>query len=537
MMTTDDQFERAITRWFEDSAPHRMPERVLDATFERTRQSRQDVGWGTRLRALPRPVPAMAGAAMLVVAMMALAIGSVGGPAPTPSATPSPTPGPIQTSGGMWPQTSLEEIRQAQARADAGDPDVMWQVTGVIEWQLAQHHPKDAPIFLRFLEEKLGWQNYRWDEAFAHPDGLVDGDVVYVRCAGGDATDRYRSSDPERRECAPTIDDRRYETVKINIAQLDRQGPGGIWVVTGWEIIEPAEQVAQPSEAEIEASMGAFLQARIAGEGAEALVDFFPMDPWEAERVDREIPLLYATSSGAPYVRAESSLSEGPAWPSGTMWYEVRLFSRDDETVVAQRFSLERDDAGRWRVVYHFEPGTEDGIPVAVTFAFLDGAVTYRARPPFGPSQDGYRDRDRLAIEGLLPHDDAPRRVLVMLADPRPIGPDCSAGPAADDAEALAGIIRSDPDLDATVPVAVSVGGIPALQVDVVTRGPNPCFALLEDAPFTIGSDRARLILLDLPAGSTAKVLAIATITDEDSFETVVAAAQPIVDSIEIHAP
>ena len=195
--------------------------------------------------------------------------------APTPDTSPpsDPTSTPAQRSGGMWPQTNLEEVRQAQALADDGDPDVMFQVTGVIEWQLAQHHPKDAPIFRRFLEEKLGWENYRWDESIAHPDGLVPGDVVYVRCGSGDANDRYRS-DRGLRGCAPTIDGVRYETVKVNVAQPDRQGPGGIWVVTRWEIIEPAEQVAPPSEAEIQASLGAFLQARVDGEGAEGFADF-----------------------------------------------------------------------------------------------------------------------------------------------------------------------------------------------------------------------------------------------------------------------
>ena len=219
------------------------------------------------------------------------------------------------------------------------------------------------------------------------------------------------------------------------------------------------------------------------------------------------------------------------------MRFAVRLFTANDETVVEQWFSVERDDAGRVRVVFHFQPTTENGSAVRVTYGFLDGVVTYRTGSPLEPSQDGYRDRDRLAIDGTLPDDDAPRRVLIMLADPRPIGPDCSEAPAPADAQALARSIRSDPDFEATAPVAVTIGGIPALQVDVVATGPNPCFILLKDAPFTIGSDRARLFLLDLPAGSRARILAIATITDEDSFETVVGTAKPIVDSIEIHAP
>ena len=139
----------------------------------------------------------------------------------------------------LWPQTSLEELRQAQELADAGDPRYTWQLDKGLEDQVGQHHPDDAEIFGRFLQEELGWEDFRWDEAAAHPDGLDPGAVVYIRCAPG-GTNRMYADDPEAR-CAPTIDELRYESVKINVAQLDRQGPSGIWVVTGWEEIEPFE--------------------------------------------------------------------------------------------------------------------------------------------------------------------------------------------------------------------------------------------------------------------------------------------------------
>ena len=475
---------------------------------------------------------------LAMIGLVAGLIGLTGSPTPDSSPTPDPSTTPIQTSGGMWPQTSLAEVRQAQALADAGEPSVMWQVTGVIELQLAQHHPKDAPIFLRFLEDRLGWENYRWDEAFAHPDGLVDGDVVYVRCGDGDAVDRYRASNPRLRGCAPTSDDGGSETVKINIAQLDRKGPGGIWVVTNWEIIEPATGAGAPSEAEIQASLGAFLQARIDGEGAEAFVNVSEYAFLAEEWVEPTVPLLYATSSGEPYERSAFDVVDGTAWPTGSMQVEVRLFADDDKTVVEQRFWLERDEAGRLRVVYRFEPGTEDGKSVRVTYGFLDGVVTYRADLPLSASQDGFRAADRLAVDGLLPNDDAPRRVAVFLADPRAIGPDCTEAAPSADAQTLAARIRANPTFEAAVPAAITVGGIPALQMDVVLAPEaGRCSApLFTHAAFHVGADRARITLLDLPAGSDARVLAIVTITDEDSFETVTGYADRIVGSIEIHA-
>jgi hypothetical protein len=172
---------------------------------------------------------------------------------------------------------------------------------------------------------------------------------------------------------------------------------------------------------------------------------------------------------------------------------------------------------------------------------------------PHAPSQDDDA-RDVIRIFSLEP-DPSERRnweILTMLADPRPIGPGCEEGPAPADAEALARSIRSDPDFEATAPVVVTIGGTRALQMDVVLApGARSCPwkdwndpdisemtpLLLKDAPFVDGPDRARLYLLDLPEGSAARVLALATITDEDSFETVLESAKPIVDSIEVHTP
>ena len=464
-----------------------------------------------------------------------------GTPSPSvePTVSTSATPPATTAYGQLWPQTSLEEVRQAQELADAGDHRYTWQVAPELgNGQLAQHHPKDAEIFTRFLEEKLGWESYLWDEAFAHPEGLDDGDVVYIRCAPGGTNSLY-PADPASPGCAPTIDERSYETVKINVAQLARQGPRGIWVVTGSEMIEPAEQVPPPSDAEITAFLEAFLLARIDGEGAEDYAGSAEDDLNAVERMNQGIPLLYATSSGAPYERSAFELVDGPVWPSGQMLFDVSLFADNGETTVEQRFSLERDESGRLRLVYNVQPDgpgtTENGKAMPVQYGFLDDEVTYSAAYPLEPANDGFNDSNRLGIDGLLPDDDTLRRVLVMLADPRPIEPGCAEAPAAADAEALARSIQSDPDFEATAPVSVTIGGAPALRMDVIGQpGGNSCDLLLKDAPFSVES-RARLYLLDLPVGSQARVLAIATITDEDSFETVLDWAAPIVDSIEFH--
>ncbi len=384
MMATDERLDELISGWLEASAPHGVPMRVLDATFERTRESRQQAGWrgllgGTRMT---RFAPVLGGAAVVVVAaalalnffarqpavgepiasadprspflgtwistsdadggtqtmivraaadgaaadggveivvtddiatvcsrgpstMTGVGLVDVGdslviaSPAYTcddgsepqtlsgppldeqlrdltfvrdaqagtladnfggiwlregpedPSTTdgPSTTDSPLSDLQPLWPQMSLEAVRQAQELADAGDPRYPWQVDPDRWLEPAQHHPFDTEFFAHFLENMLGWEGFRWVEGMAHPDGLDPGDVVFVRCAPGEADPPLYQSDRDLRGCAPTIDGLRYERVKINVAQLARQGPNGIWVVTGWAMIEPAVENTSPSDA------------------------------------------------------------------------------------------------------------------------------------------------------------------------------------------------------------------------------------------------------------------------------------------------
>ena len=66
----------------------------------------------------------------------------------------------------------------------------------------------------------------------------------------------------------------------------------------------------------------------------------------------QKIPLLYATTSDAPYERSEFELVQGPVWPSGWMEFKVRLFAEGGETVVEQPFVVDRGEDGRLVLVY-----------------------------------------------------------------------------------------------------------------------------------------------------------------------------------------
>ena len=101
-MAGNERFDDSIGRWLEDTAPARMPERVLAATFERTRRSRQQPGWrGILERLQMHRSPVLGGAAVVVAAVLALnlfpLLGPAGMPAPSPSPTASPSVEPAAT--------------------------------------------------------------------------------------------------------------------------------------------------------------------------------------------------------------------------------------------------------------------------------------------------------------------------------------------------------------------------------------------------------------------------------------------------------
>jgi len=464
---------------------------------------------------------------------------------------PEPT-----TSGGMWPQSSLDEVREAQRLADAGDLRYTWQV----EPELAAHLD-DAEIFARFLWEELGWEEFRggvYRGSLRHPGGEVFDDIVFVRCAPGQTNPLYPNDDLGG-GCAPTIDEFRYETVQIGVAQLGRRDhPSGIWVVTRWVVLQSSsqlhtidnqvQQVVPPSDAEVADLMEVFLQARVDGEGAQeylseqtlqARVDGEGGTLWEA------VPVLYSTTTGASYERFEVERVEGPVWPEGWLEMKVRLFAEGGQTVVEQFFFLDRHPDGRFVLEYQDDRTTENGTAVPEPYGILDGEVTFHA---VGSTWAVYLPRPDSAF--LFHVSDS--ALLMVLADPLPTEPACAEGRGPVSAEALAQIVRSNPDLEATVPVAVSVGGIDALRLDVsAARGATVCpSVLVRDSAGGFGGQggipvvsrpqgaaldrgqRMRLYLVDLPEGS-ARTLAIAIVGPEADFERVVEAAAPIVDSFE----
>ena len=125
-MTTDRQLDDKISRWLEAEAPIQLPDRVLGATFERTRTTRQQGGWRTLLGRthMNRSVLALGGGAV-VVAAIGLALGlyvnnpssGVGGPG-----SPSPSPAPTRQASVAQPSSEPSAATQPTSMPGGGLP-------------------------------------------------------------------------------------------------------------------------------------------------------------------------------------------------------------------------------------------------------------------------------------------------------------------------------------------------------------------------------------------------------------------------------
>jgi hypothetical protein len=173
------------------------------------------------------------------------------------------------------------------------------------------------------------------------------------------------------------------------------------------------------------------------------------------------------------------------------------------------------------------------------TFAFLYGEVTFHAGRPWGDHAESYLDP---RLFWLIGPDDASIEILANPVLPEGLCDDHPRVPAS--AEEVARAIRSNPDLQTTVPVAQRVGGIDALRLDVAAvPGASTCFGDLVPvvrvpnrvAWGNLVQDRlGRLYLVDLPGGS-GRALAIWITAPEPAFERAVEAAAPVVDSFQFH--
>ncbi len=541
----NESMDRVLVDWLREG-PERGPLDGLERSLAATRRVGQRPGWTLPGRWIPVGLTGTTGRvqgpilAMVVLALLTLALVSA---ALFVAAQRQPPPLPA-----MWPQGTLDEVRAAQARADAGDPDVTWQVDP--SWSIDLEPLIGTAISERFLREGLGWESFlpMSSTTYSEAGGPDVNAVVFIRCAPGGMNplaDRYPDMEPEYRACAPTLDDVRYETVWYTVGQPVRADPTGIWVVTEWKMLPPAEQAPPPPDADVTAVLQSFLDARVEGAGAEAFL--LPGgDALGLPSQDGGGPLLYAATGGSRYERSEIRRVSGPQWPAGRIESTVRLVA-EDGAVVEQHFVVVRRDDGRLGLVYG--TASEDGDPPTIEdgrarYSLLDGGVTFAAAPTLDARLEG---RTRMNLESGCRGTGFCSDNVIVVADP-PVVTGCESGPVATDAAALARSIRSNPDLVASAPVVVSVGGRDGLQLDVVAApGAAVCDPrLMLSGMALLPTDRMRLYLVDLPGGP-ARVLAIAAIArdpydrvvvSQADFERVVeTVATTVLESMEFQRP
>lgn len=456
----------------------------------------------------------------------------------------------VTISDTMWPQSSLEEVQEAQRLADAGDPDYTWQVDSQLftddTWA---EEPGQIAIVDRFLREVLGWEAYVLNgyEGMVR-NGIYDVnyDQRYLRCAPVGTNPLYPPGpDPEWGElCAPTLDDLRYESVSLDLAQPVRRESDGIWVVNRWSLLAPFAQ-SDPAavEAQVTERLEEFLDARIAGTGADGYVQF------DSDLVD--VPLLYATTSGAAYERYELELLDGPEWPYGNVTFSARLFADGDAIVVEQEVAWTGHDPTDvlW---LNTNSTTENGQPVLLSYASRDDEVSASTPSTWVTYWPG-KDSDGLAPDvwfGLLSR--GPGNIdtseHIGLVDPVAYDSWCEenggspllSGRAS--AAEITQLVIADPDFETTEPVMTTIGGMEAISIDVaLAPGGEACkvgMIIISRWIHTIAWDpelRLRLYLVDLSEGMSVETLAITVVAPEERFQEFIEETAPIIESIEFH--
>jgi len=121
-MSADRELTRTISAWFEADAPTGLPDRVLSATFERTRGTRQQRGWPALLGRthVNRSMLALAGAAavaLLIAGAILLRVTTPPDDVGQPTAAPSPSA--VASQGANGPFTGqVAFTRNVDGNAD-----------------------------------------------------------------------------------------------------------------------------------------------------------------------------------------------------------------------------------------------------------------------------------------------------------------------------------------------------------------------------------------------------------------------------------
>ena len=258
------------------------------------------------------------------------------------------------------------------------------------------------------------------------------------------------------------------------------RGDDGIWVVNRWRHDLTAVRAGGP---EGDPGGGRGTAPRVSpGSGRRGGCRGLRQDFARPYGTNEQVPLLYATTTGARYERFEIEQVGVPQWPSGGLAFEVRLFAEDGATVVEQQIAAGGEGGGALALIRQMQT-TENGRPVPQPFVFMDGKLTVLAPHPW--------DFGFLSDHGhtALDYDENHEERIEFVDDPLTVGTGCDSGQSAANAAALADAIRSDPDLVATAPVTVTIAGHQGLAIDISAA---PGASICADARRAAGLDEGR---------------------------------------------
>ena len=197
-MTGPRSAEDRITLWLEEEAVGQLPDRVLDATFERTRGLRQRPGpsaWRSIVMSRPIQSVIAVGAAviLLVVGLSFLRPGAdqsaVGGISPTPTPTSTPTATPVDvtpTEPSPVPPPAPETVFTSDRFGYSLRYPAGWTATPANgEWTLAAD-PKNPGTEHsdHFIDERLAGNLQTFMTAWSAPlDGMTADEWIRAYCA------------------------------------------------------------------------------------------------------------------------------------------------------------------------------------------------------------------------------------------------------------------------------------------------------------------------------------------------------------------
>jgi hypothetical protein len=205
MMAGDRQLDEKISTWLEAEAPGQLPNRVLSATFERTRESAQQGGWRRFRWSLPVNGfgTALTATAVVVIGVMAVGVylnqpGIGGRPGSVASASPSPSATPDATQPAPTPTAAPTSTTTATPAPTAPPTPTSTPAPALITWN-SQSGREDWPAPLRVEQPDSGveaverlssqWVQYTDAEADTTPGDVsaVDLSTIHIGlgCVGG----------------------------------------------------------------------------------------------------------------------------------------------------------------------------------------------------------------------------------------------------------------------------------------------------------------------------------------------------------------